>query len=162
MERCPEGAQELGDMPFRVPFRLYFAYQRSETWGPGGVAFVGLERIRPAPTLGRAYLLTIGQFSYVVGGENGRQQPIPVTVDMIRNRSWVQIEEARRYDILLPIDPTAARPVVTLTGRNDISVPRSLPGSAYTKAIRSGLIETWPDMAAEEIDNYISRFSTEI
>ena len=161
LERCPDGTREHDDIPLRIPFRLYFAHERSRNWGPGGVAFVEPVRAEPPPTLGRAYLLTLRQFAYVVGGENGRTGPIQISPEMIGSESPVPIPGAGWYGVLLPFDHLRGVRVVTITRPNDLSVPRTSPGSPYQETIRSGLHETYPDMNDEEIDNYVLRFTTE-
>src|SRR5215469_1550614 len=77
-----QGDHPFNDQPFRLPFKLYFACEKTK-WGPGGVAFVEIEPVTPPPTLGRAYLLTLPQLRCIARGENDGLYPVNITNDTL-------------------------------------------------------------------------------
>ncbi len=141
--------------PYRLEFELYFAHERSRNWGEGGVAFVELDRVTPPPTLGRVYLLTLGQFEKVARGENGVSTGIRVTGEELLSHTPVNIGSSGWYRVLLPLGNMDAVPIVTLTGRPEETLPRRQPSERYKNTIRAGLQETYPDLTKSEITEYL-------
>lgn len=155
---CEVGAGILGDRPYSLPYPLYFA-----RWSPdwkGAVAFVGLTRFAPAPTLGRVYLLSLPQLCHVAFEENGgRGEQVEIT-DASLKVPAVQIRERGWYRLLLRCGDLDGLPVVTLTGWPAEAKPVSQPSPAYLARIRSGLRETYPFMSEVEIEEYLKARST--
>jgi hypothetical protein len=151
--RCDSGTSVLDDRPFRLPFQLYFA-RHAAIWGGGGVAFLGIERVTPPPTLGRVYLLTIHQFTHVAKEENGGSRPVRVTREALFGSPF-QIREGGWYNVLVPCSSLDVIPVVTITGWPEDTRPRNPPSESYLEAIRAGLRETYPSMSLSAIDEYL-------
>jgi hypothetical protein len=138
-------------------FELYFAYQSAQ-WDYGGVAFVGVQSVTPPPTLGRAYLLTLGQLRHVAVEENGGRGSVTITRENlvgapvnIRDRGW--------YRVLLPCGLLDGIPVATLTGLPEEVIPRSTPSEIYLETIKAGLRETYPYMSDSDINGYLQQAS---
>lgn len=152
--RCISGTRIQGDQPFPLKFELYFA-RKFKNWGGGGVAFVGIREINPSPTLGRAYLLTLSQFTHVAKEENGGKRPVSITNEVLTGTSPATIEGADLYRILLPCGFLDEIPVVTLTGSPEQMMHRNPPSELYLSKIRAGLRETYPSMPENAIDAYL-------
>jgi hypothetical protein len=165
--RCEAGTQIQGDhpfndQPFKLPFKLYFAHEKTK-WGPGGVAFVEIERVHPLPTLGRAYLLTLQQLKCVARGENGGSHPIDIKDEMLFGSAGttheITTDHQGWYPVLLLCGSlnykVAQVPVVTLTGWPEKTVPRNPPSLIYRNTIRKGLHQTYPDKPDSEIEEYL-------
>jgi hypothetical protein len=150
---CATGAEVLDDRPVRVPHRLYFA-RTSRNWNGGGVAFLDLDldRTEPAPTYGRAWLITPDQLDHLATEENaGKDTTVPAAAlrggpTDLRDEGW--------YRTMLPLGDLDGIPAVTLTGRP--KPPRS-PDPAYLATVRAGLAEAWPGLTTGEIDAYLRR-----
>jgi hypothetical protein len=151
--RCNAGTSIQGDKPFHLEFELYFARDAPD-WGRGGVAFVGIKRVTPPPTLGRAYLLTLQQLTHVATEENGGSRFVQITKEVLFG-SPVQIRQGGWYNVLLPCGLLDGIPVVTITGWPDQTSPRRPPSENYLSTIQVGLRETYPSMSLSEIDEYI-------
>ena len=148
---CTAGDEVLADRPVRIPHRLYFA-RESRNWNGGAVAFLDLPRVDPAPTYGRARLITHEQLDHLVTEENaGHPTTVPLTAlrggpTELRDDGW--------YRTLLPLGELEGAPAVTLTGRPK---PPRPPDPAYVATLRAGLIEAWPDLTSAEVDAYLDR-----
>lgn len=147
------------DQPFPLEFELYFAHAKSNRWGKGGVAFVGLKQVLPAPTLGRAYLLRLSQLVEVARGENGNHSDVTTTERDLTGESPVEIAKIGRYRLLLPCGRLGGIPVVTLTGVPKETTPRNPPSMKYLKVIRAGIKETYPEMLDSAIEEYLRKAS---
>jgi hypothetical protein len=146
---CAAGDEVLADRAVRVPHRLHFA-RASRNWNGGAVAFLDLRRVDPAPTYGRAWLITLEQLDHLVTEENaGHPTSVPRAAlrggpTDLRDEGW--------YRTLLPLGELDGVPAVTLTGRPK---PRRRPDPAYLVTLRAGLAEAWPDLAPAEVDAYL-------
>ncbi len=131
---------------------LFFACH-SDQWN-GGVAFVDVVAVDPAPTYGRAFRLTSDQLLHVASEENGGREVhfnsagIGKDILEIRARGW--------YRLLLPLGMLDREPVVTLTGKRIELGAKTTPSATYQDRIRSGLRETFPDLTDAQIDGYLS------
>lgn len=152
--RCLAGTKIYGDKALLLPHLIYFA-RRAANWDGGGVAFVQLAGTEPAPTYGRAYLLTLDQFRHVAKEENGGSVEITIPPTALRGQP-VQIAERGWYAVLLPCGELRGVPVVTLTGRQDTMALRNAPAASYLAKIRSGLRQAYPGLSDADIDLYLS------
>jgi hypothetical protein len=147
---CASGTEVLDTRPVRIPHRLYFA-RASKNWNGGGVAFLDLERVEPAPTYGRAWLITHDQLTHLATEENaGLSTEVPLTAlsappTELRDEGW--------YRMLLPLGDLDGMPAVSLTGRPK---PPQRPDPAYLATLRAGLTEAWPDLTPDEVDTYLN------
>jgi len=159
LPKCDAGTEIRGDKPFLLGFKLYFADETSRTWGDGGVAFVGIQPVRPFPTRGRAYLLTVPQFICVAKEENGGSHPVVITNKMLSTSAGatheITTDHQGRYRVLLVCGSINEIPVVTLTGWPKETTEGRLPSKNYLKTIREGLHETYPDMSYSDIEKYL-------
>ena len=138
----------------RLPYDLYFAGE-SRTWGAGGVAFVDHPLVEPAATIGRAYLLTAGQFEDVVAQESGRDttpidlSPLMAGEPHITGDGW--------YDMLLPVGIRDGVPVVTFTCPQPLAERVSTaPGEAYVTVIVAGIVSGgYADLDERAIASYL-------
>jgi len=147
---CAAGDEVLADRPVRVPHRLYFA-RASRNWNGGAVAFLDVDRVDPAPTYGRAWLITLGQLDHLVSQENaGHATSVPV--DALRGGP-IDLRDEGWYRTLLPLGELDGVPAVTLTGR---AKPERRPDPAYLATLRAGLAEAWPDLSPAGIDAYLA------
>jgi hypothetical protein len=148
---CATGDEVLADRPVRIPHRLYFA-RESRNWNGGAVAFLDLRRVHPAPTYGRAWLITLGQLDHLVTEENaGRLTEVPVAA--LRGGP-TELHDVGWYRTLLPLGELDGAPAVAVTGG---AKPARRPDPAYVATLRAGLAEAWPDLAAGEVDAYLDR-----
>ncbi len=99
-----------------VPYERYFAYEVPR-WGGGGVAFV--DPYVRGTTLGRAYLITQGQFADVVAQENAAA-------------GW--------YGCTLGLGERDGVPVLTFTSLD--RGPARAPSASYLDVIARGEAET--------------------
>lgn len=165
--KCDAGTRIQGDHPFndqrfRLPFKLYFACEKTK-WGPGGVAFVEIEPITPPPTLGRAYLLTLPQLRCIARGENDGSHPVNITIEMLSaspgTTHEITTDHQGRYCVLLTCGSLNYKdievPVVTLTGWPEKLVPRNSPSLVYRNTIRKGLHQTYPDKLDSDVEKYL-------
>ena len=109
----------VGDVPaeqWRVtlPYARYFAKERTERWGDGGVAF--LDPATPAETLGRAYLLDEERFAALHAAEG----------------EW--------YALPLDLAPIGGVPARTFT--SPVRLADNPPGEAYRAVVEAGEAET--------------------
>jgi hypothetical protein len=157
-----QGDHPFNDQPFRLPFKLYFAREKSK-WGPGGVAFLEIELKTPPPTLGRAYLLTLPQLRCIATGENQGSHPVNITNEMLSGTPGafhgITTDQQCWYCVLLLCGSLHYKdiqvPVVTLTGWPEKSVPRNSPSLGYRNTIRKGLHQTYPDKLDSDVVEYL-------
>ena len=116
---------------------VYFA-RHSSVWD-GGVAFYDPDTVGGA--VGRAHLVTVGQFSDIAhqerGGESGSDLDLHQLLASGRSRigsGW--------YDTLVLTGWSDDRPMITLTGSAGIAAASlNAPGEAYLRTIVAGLAE---------------------
>lgn len=152
-ERCDAGTAIQEDEQFILNFELYFARKRTETWGRGGVAYVGTESDTAHPTLGRAYLLTRPQLEHVAKWENGGRERVKITQQALRGRPK-QILKEGPYPVLLPCGDLKGFPVVTLTCWRRAH-KRNSASPCYLNIMLLGLYERYPTKSSSEIVRYV-------
>ncbi|GAB2753370.1 hypothetical protein GCM10027020_01700 [Nocardioides salsibiostraticola] len=121
--------------PVDLAGSVYFAWQ-SPTWG-GGVAFYDPER--PGSSAGRAYRLTLGQFSDVAAQEMGRAPGTDLDLsDLLTD--GVHALGPGRYETLHVVGEIDDLPVVTFTAAwTADEVPYNAPTAAYLATMARGL-----------------------
>jgi hypothetical protein len=157
-KRCLAGTEVQRDQPVQLEFELYFA-RKSSQWGGGGVAFVRMERIKPAPTLGRAYLLTLPQLIHVAREENAGKVTVSISSEQLAGQPVAVTESGKGwYPILLPCGSLDGIPVVTLTGLpKENARYQNSPSENYLKVVRSGIREIYPNMSDVDLEGYIDK-----
>ena len=162
----PEGASEpqngmedkslpLMDVPFIIPYELYFA-ELADRWG-GGVAFISPQSSPQHKTLCRVYLIKRQQFEELMAQEN-RVAKKKFKID------FEQLETQSRYPACsgwygeaLKVGVHAGRPVYTFTKSISKQQARTRPSEAYLKTIIMGLVESWPQMKKIDLIDYLHR-----
>ena len=130
---CRDPSPPRDTVSLRVPGRLGFT-GRSTVWG-GGLAVYD-----PASTgevLGRAYLITFGQFSDVVTQEARRT----VGQNLTRLSRGGYRPVSAVYDALLELEQRDGIPLVTMTSTGDHEL--AAPSAAYLGTILTGLREAF-------------------
>ncbi len=138
-----------------LPHRLIFARQ-SKTWGGGGVAFLDPSPTVGARTLGRAWLLTGGQFADVLAQECGLPVGSLEVPDL--GAGFVVAHPGHWYGCIVPLGRLEGRPMVTFTDEGAAGLAPGGPGAAYRRVVAEGLAETH-GLSPDEADAYISRHS---
>ncbi len=139
------------DRPVRVPFPLYFA-GRSRRWA-GGVAFLDHARTTPAPTLSRAYLMTVAQLEDVLSQESGRETE-PLDVDAVVEAGALTVGEGY-YDLVLHCGSHRGIPVMTFTSPRPMPVEDlAAPSIDYLRHISHGLRDSHR-IGLDEIVRYL-------
>lgn len=146
-------------IPVSLPGSVYFA-GHSVQWG-GGVAFYDHET--PGPALGRAYLVTAGQFADIAAQEMHRlpdpEDPIEEIVlggldPLLQGRHHVG---PGHYETLVEIGRIAGAPMLTFTAPHGIDhVDHTAPSPEYLAMLGDGLREAhgWND---DQIRGYFAR-----
>ena len=131
---CADRTPPREEFAMTLPYRRYFAH-RSTLWG-GGVAF--LDVFSPGRTVGRAYLLTTGQFADVLAQENGWPDRTA------KPKGW--------YRMTLGLGDLDGVPMRTITSMD--RGPVHAPSEAYLDVIRRGEEETLllPGPPASEVE----------
>ena len=112
----------IKNKPYLIPYELYFG-NKSGVWDGGGVAFI--DQTKSGVTLGRAYLITEEQFLGIREQEND-------------SRKWYGNTVALKRELYDYIHIT-----FTQSPENRDENP---PHGNYLKAMRQGLIETYPQL----------------
>jgi len=109
---CKDKTFPTDDMPIIIPYEMYFG-EKSKWWENGGIAF--LDTTKPSATLGRAYLITEGQFCDV------------------------HKQEGALYDLVIELGTYEGCPIKTFTS----SVRREYnpPSEKYLRVITQGMRE---------------------
>jgi hypothetical protein len=142
-----------------IKAKLYFA-EKSESWGNSGVAFIDPES-KDGETLGKAYLITFEQFRDVVQQENGAKPGtagFPTLLELTQDHHTDYCVGYRRYTRLLYLGDKRGYPAFTFTGPREHSslAARTAPSEEYVRAMAEGMMETFPNLTAEEISDYFA------
>ncbi|MGH1504510.1 MAG: hypothetical protein ACRBI6_13200 [Acidimicrobiales bacterium] len=136
------------DHPFLIDRELVFA-GTSASWGGGGVAFLDADTMGPeAPTMGRIWGITLGQFLDVFAQENafgGDELEVETLaafdLDTTVGHGRIDLAE-RAYGRVELLDSIDGVPVLTITGRSRPTELRAAHDS-YLRTIATGLAEAW-------------------
>ncbi|WP_116126797.1 histone deacetylase [Lewinella sp. IMCC34183] len=142
---CSDPAEPLADAPLRIPRQLYFA-RRSRSWSYGGVAFLGEA---PGMTLGRRYLITIGQLTDIIRQECGITDPLMVDYDAAVRNGKEDVRRGAWYGRLLHLGDSEGYPTFTFTSADHHPADVNPPSLPYLLTIVDGLRETHGYGAAE-------------
>lgn len=126
---CSDTTPPLCDIPFTIPYDVYFG-NRSSSWGGSGVAF--LDTSHRGSAYGRAYLVTREQLEMIHEQEGS-------------GANW--------YHDKLTIGSIADIPLVTLTNKSEREHVE--PNDAYLNVIRKGLAENIETLSDEQIEAYL-------
>ena len=126
---CDNTSDPLESRAVHVPYDLYFG-GASHVWEDGGVGF--LDPTRTGDAYARAWLVTKDQYEQVRDQEG-------------RDPEWYcdQVD-------LEPIEGIFAR-----TFTNAVRREKNAPSEPYLDVIRRGLRETFPQLTAAEVDEYL-------
>lgn len=136
-EACVDTTQPLAVKTYDIPYDMYFG-NSSGNWEGKGVSFLDITKQGSAK--GVAYLITCEQFEHVACQENGGCQPE-------LNVNW--------YNTIVTLGDMDGCEVVTIT--NDSVRPYNVPADAYLDTLKRGLMENYPEMTEEEIDEYLNQ-----
>lgn len=141
----------IADRPYRLPYPMLFANE-SVRWG-GGVCFVDTTRpAEPAPTLGRAWLISLEQMADVWVQENSGVSA-ELDLDRLIAEGFIDAESGwyRRLHYLGSLD---GYPVATITNADEVTPNR--PTDAYLNIVSAGLSETW-NLDEQAIATYLDQ-----
>ena len=139
---CRDASPPLAVAAHSMPGGVYFATE-SATWG-GGRAFY--DPSLPGTTAGRAYLLTVGQFSDLAAQEMYRAPDgdLDLTTVLATGRDRLG---PGRYETVLYVGDRAGAPVLTFTAPwSADEVEWNPPSAVYLRMLGDGLREAhgWP------------------
>ncbi|MET9403193.1 histone deacetylase [Kitasatospora sp. NPDC002965] len=139
---CRDTRPPRRSAPVHLPGLLYFALE-SRVWG-GGMGFYDAEQ--PDATPARAHLLTVGQFSDIVGQEMGRPAGTDLDLTTVL-RSGRDPLGSGRYETLVCPGTLGGVPVLTFTAPWTLAgAALNVPRVGYLRHLAAGLAEAhgWP------------------
>ncbi|MEP6666837.1 MAG: histone deacetylase [Nocardioidaceae bacterium] len=142
--------------PVELAGTVYFAWE-SPTWG-GGIAFY--DASAGGTSLGRAYLVTTGQFADIAAQEMHREPGRDLAVDAFAGLVGAgQLVLGRgRYETLHVVGEIAGIPVVTFTSSGeDDPLPLHPPRAAYLQMMARGLADAHGLDDAAVVDYLLDR-----
>ena len=125
------------DTAFVLPGNVFVGWH-SPTWG-GGIAFYDADG--PGRALGRAYLISEGQFADVAAQEMHREPGSDLDLSTVLDERQHTVGPGR-YEALHLVGELEGHPVITFTSPEPADVPTSAPSSAYLGMVARGLRET--------------------
>jgi hypothetical protein len=146
-------APPLDVRPIDLAGCVYFAWE-SPTWG-GGIAFYDPEA--GGTSVGRAYLLTLGQLSDVVAQEMRREPGVDLDLtELLSDGSSVL--GPGRYESLHVVGALDDVPVVTFTApwRAHLA-DHNAPAAAYLQTMAQGLVEATAWSTDQVVDYLLAR-----
>ncbi|KAL2462980.1 Histone deacetylase 5 [Forsythia ovata] len=156
------------------PHRLFFARDRSDTWGPGGVAFLHPESNIQEKTYMHLYKITLEQFNDVLLQENASSRDMirPLfdltSLQTIETEKCISVELVQKgwYHNVVYLGKENNIPILTMTCTlSDIDdfksgkFPVNSPAKAYANTLVEGLVQGKQLSKAEAIA-YIEEAST--
>src|SRR5665648_187351 len=132
---CSDKTEPKESRPFEIHHQLYFA-KSSSNWDDQGVAFLNPKVDEQVVTLGRVHLITREQFEEIKFMECGKSK-----------YGWYRHE--------MDFGNLDSIPVRSFTSP-DILEPNA-PSEKYLNVIRTGLMETWPELGKEGCEEYLYR-----
>ncbi|KAJ8553717.1 hypothetical protein K7X08_024395 [Anisodus acutangulus] len=155
------------------PHRLFFARERTATWGPGGVAFLHPKSNSDEKSYVCLYRITLEQFNDVLLQENvssfDMNSPLFDMADLqsIENRQCISAEAVKNgwYHNVLYLGKENGIPILTMTCRlSDVDnfklgkVSMCKPCKEYANTLIRGVVEG-KQLSEEEATAYIQRSS---
>ncbi|GAQ82531.1 histone deacetylase complex catalytic component HDA1 [Klebsormidium nitens] len=159
---------------FVVPHRLFFAHEKSVTWGAGGVSFITSKETPDSKTIIRAYRVTLQQFNEVARKENSASAPVgsvcvsPENLVQLRARDEKSLKhnaldcviQKGKYRTVKYLGDYQGEPVLTFTAshqeQEEIAsghVPLVSPSDKYRACIVQGLVEV--GLSREDAETYV-------
>lgn len=145
---CRDGMPADGSVPVMMAGQVYFALE-SAVWG-GGMAFYDPQAAGVAA--GRAYPLSLGQFSDVMAQEMHRVPADDVDLSAVLGRGRAAVGSGR-YETLVYVGDIGSVPVLTFTAPWAVGdVAASRPSQRYLMMLAAGLVEShgWLPSAVAE------------
>lgn len=133
---CKDTTPPVSTRTVEIPYDMYFG-NNSGSWHDGGVSF--LDTTKKGHALGVAYLITKEQFNHVVAQENCGRYPQ-------EGYNW--------YENIIDLGKMDGIEIKTIT--NNILRPYNEPCLEYLEILFEGIKENWPNMADEDIDDYLN------
>ncbi|XP_047957076.1 histone deacetylase 5 isoform X1 [Salvia hispanica] len=156
------------------PHRLFFARERTATWGPGGVAFLHPNSNAQEKTHLCLYKITLEQFNDVLFQENGlnpeTSHPLfdSAALQTIQTEKSISVELVQKgwYHNVVYLGNEGDIPVLTMTcGLSDVDnfisgkFPINPPCKEYANTLITGLVEG-EQLSEEEASAYIKEASS--
>ena len=135
---CEDTSHPIAVKAIDIPFDMYFA-NHSGSWENAGVSF--LDTTKKGKALGVAYLITRAQFRHVAARENCGRYP-----QEDESYGW--------YENIIDLGKMEGFEVKTVTNRT--LRPYNEPCQAYWDTLYEGIRKNWPDMADEDIEDYLN------
>ncbi len=151
---CRDATPPSRTLPVLLPGRLYFALE-SRQW-TGGLGLY--DPLDPGETPGRAYLVTVGQWSDLVAQEMAASPGRDLDLTEVIETGRATLGPGR-YETLVCPGWLDGFPVLTFTAPwRTADVPGNAPSAAYLRHLGSGLIEAhgW---SPERVADYLSTCS---
>ena len=157
---CPPGARRtyagardpslpMGMEPVTLTGSVYFAWE-SPTWG-GGIAFYDPQAA--GTSLGRAYLVTAGQFADLTAQEMHQDPGTDMDLTGLTSGGRLRLGPGR-YETLHVVGRIADVPVVTFSCDVHGALPLTPPAPAYLATMARGLADAH-ELTAGEIAAYL-------
>lgn len=134
-QACEDTTPPLAVKTVEIPYDMYFG-NTSGSWHDCGVSF--LDTTQKGYALGVAYLITKEQFDHVAEQENGGDFP--------GNGKW--------YTDIIDLGTIDGIEIKTITNNNLREYNE--PCIEYLETLLKGIKENWPDMADEDIEDYLN------
>lgn len=135
-QACEDTTPPLAVKTVEIPYNMYFG-NASKSWHDCGVSF--LDTTEKGHALGVAYLITKEQFDHVAAEENGGRYPQ-------EGYNW--------YENIIDLGSMDGIEIKTIT--NNTIREYNEPCLEYLETLCRGIKENWPDMADEDIEDYLN------
>eukprot|EP00243_Klebsormidium_subtile_P004427 TRINITY_DN18401_c0_g1_i1.p1 TRINITY_DN18401_c0_g1~~TRINITY_DN18401_c0_g1_i1.p1 ORF type:complete len:323 (-),score=48.47 TRINITY_DN18401_c0_g1_i1:767-1735(-) len=177
---CSDPTPPTAIEAFVVPHRLFFAHEKSVTWGVGGVSFITSKETPDSKTVIRAYRITLQQFNEVARKENSASAPVgsvyvtPENLVQLRARDEKNhphsaldcVIQKGKYRTIKYLGDHQGGPLLTFTASHQEQeqianghVPLVPPSEKYRTCIVQGLVEV--GLLQEDAEAYVdARAST--
>ena len=134
---CADQSEPREVITVDIPYDMY--YRGSfKAWGGKGVSF--LDITKPGHAYGVAYLITREQFIHVSREENGGREPEDCPAG---------------YNAVFQLEPIGGHEVWTISNYKTENF--NDPSDAYLDTLKRGMLEHYPGMSEEEIDEYLGK-----
>lgn len=146
-KRLPSDNEEIS-----INSELYFA-RESKTWDSGGVAFIRNTFNIKSKTLGRMYLITMGQFLDVIKQENNIHGNFKIDFDYATTNGSFVFRESSWYGKIIYLGVQRDIPIFTFTHHVDLH-ESTRPSERYLVTIIRGIYQTY-NLTAQDIVDYL-------
>ncbi|KAI3454722.1 hypothetical protein Pfo_011385 [Paulownia fortunei] len=169
-EGCRDKTRPTSTKWGTVPYRMFFGRNQTKAWGPGGVAFLDLQRQKKHKTYIRLYKINLQQFNDVLKQENDGQHVMTSPLfsltelqSIIRNNGYRFVRGLKKgwYRTVLYLGQAQNLPVLTFTcppwkieDFRSKKLPICAPSKAYKEIMIKALVEEGK-LPAEQAIAYI-------